>query len=93
MSRDRTAPILLATLAAVLVIGFFLPQWAKFLLTIALAKGLLVLGLLPLMRTGLVSFGRASGKPFIPPLRRRYGLDTEPRTLLDHPIRWSEGSL
>jgi len=59
MKRDRTALILLATLAVVLVGGFFLPQWAKFLLTIALAKGLVVLGLLPLMRTGLVSFGHA----------------------------------
>ncbi len=59
MRRDRTALILLATLAVILVGGFFLPQWAKFLLTIALAKGLVVLGLLPLMRTGLVSFGHA----------------------------------
>ena len=59
MTRDRTPLILLATLAVILVGGFFLPQWAKFLLTIALAKGLVVLGLLPLMRTGLVSFGHA----------------------------------
>lgn len=59
MSRDRTPLILLATLAFVLVAGYFLPQWAKFLITIALAKGLVVLGLLPLMRTGLVSFGQA----------------------------------
>jgi len=59
MTRDRTPQIVLAILAAVLVIGFFLPNWARFLLTIALIKGLLVLGLLPLMRTGLVSFGQA----------------------------------
>ena len=49
----------LAGLAVLLVGGFFLPKWAMFLLTIALAKGMLVLGLLPLMRTGLVSFGHA----------------------------------
>lgn len=59
MTRDRTPQILLAALAALLVIGFFLPHWAVFLVTIGLAKGLLVLGLLPLMRTGLVSFGQA----------------------------------
>ncbi len=59
MRRDRTPQLLLATLAVVLVVGFFLPAWAQFLLTIALAKGLVVLGLLPLMRTGLVSFGQA----------------------------------
>lgn len=59
MTRDRTPLILLASLVAVLVLGYFMPQWAKFLITIALAKGLVVLGLLPLMRTGLVSFGQA----------------------------------
>ncbi len=59
MTRDRTLSIIIAALAGVLLVGFFLPNWAKFLLTIALCKGLLVLGLLPLMRTGLVSFGQA----------------------------------
>lgn len=59
MSRDRTPLIMLAALAFVLVAGALLPQWAKFLITIGLAKGLVVLGLLPLMRTGLVSFGQA----------------------------------
>jgi len=59
MSRDRTPLIMLAALAFVLVAGALLPQWAKFLVTIGLAKGLVVLGLLPLMRTGLVSFGQA----------------------------------
>jgi ABC-type branched-subunit amino acid transport system permease subunit len=34
------------------------PQWLLFLLALALAKGLVVLGLLLLMRTGLVSFGQ-----------------------------------
>lgn len=59
MIRDRTPRILLMALVAVLVLGWFLPHWAVFLITIGLAKGLLVLGLLPLMRTGLVSFGQA----------------------------------
>ena len=35
-----------------------LPKWALFLVTIAIAKGLVALGLLLLMRTGLVSFGQ-----------------------------------
>jgi branched-chain amino acid transport system permease protein len=35
-----------------------IPQWLVFLLSLALAKGLVVLGLLLLMRTGLVSFGQ-----------------------------------
>lgn len=38
--------------------SWFLPGWLGFLLTIALAKGLVVLGLLLLMRAGLVSFGQ-----------------------------------
>ncbi|MGB0732227.1 MAG: branched-chain amino acid ABC transporter permease [Pontibacterium sp.] len=38
--------------------GFLLPGWLTFVLTIALAKGLVVLGLLLLMRAGLVSFGQ-----------------------------------
>ncbi|MEY3707823.1 MAG: hypothetical protein RL585_2380, partial [Pseudomonadota bacterium] len=57
--RDRTVVAVLAIAAAVLLAGLVAPQWAKFLLTIALAKGLVVLGLLPQMRTGLVSFGQA----------------------------------
>ena len=36
----------------------FLPKWLVFLVTIAIAKGLVALGLLLLMRTGLVSFGQ-----------------------------------
>lgn len=44
---------------AVLVgIGFVLPEWAKFLMTIALAKGFVALGIVALMRCGLVSFGQ-----------------------------------
>lgn len=55
---DRTIRALLAT-AALLFAGMpFLPQWLVFLITLALAKGLVVLGLVLLMRTGLVSFGQ-----------------------------------
>lgn len=47
----------LALLVALAAIPF-LPKWAAFLVTLALAKGLVALGLLLLMRTGLVSFGQ-----------------------------------
>ncbi|MEM9029113.1 MAG: branched-chain amino acid ABC transporter permease [Pseudomonadota bacterium] len=41
-----------------LVAGVFLPDWAVFLGIVSLAKGLVVLGLMLLWRTGLVSFGQ-----------------------------------
>ena len=57
-ARDRTLSVLAAALAVLLVATPFLPKWALFLFTLSLAKGLAVLGLLLLMRTGLVSFGQ-----------------------------------
>jgi ABC-type branched-subunit amino acid transport system permease subunit len=39
--------------------GRFIPQWAIFILTVAFAKGLVALGLMLLLRAGLVSFGQA----------------------------------
>jgi len=59
LSRDRTPFTLALILAVMLVGGPFAPQWTIFLLTVALAKGLVVLGLLILLRCGLVSFGQA----------------------------------
>jgi branched-chain amino acid transport system permease protein len=59
MSRDRTPRTLGLVLLALLVFGQFLPQWTLFLVTVALAKGLVVLGLMILLRCGLVSFGQA----------------------------------
>ncbi|GBD08561.1 hypothetical protein HRbin22_00801 [Candidatus Thermoflexus japonica] len=38
-------------------LGLLLPGWSRFLLTLALARGLLVLGVVLLMQAGLVSFG------------------------------------
>jgi branched-chain amino acid transport system permease protein len=49
------AGVLIALLAG----GPFLPQWAMFIVTIAFAKGLVALGLMLLLRAGLVSFGQA----------------------------------
>ena len=54
MKRAAFGAIVLALLAA----AAWAPQWLVFLLALALAKGLVVLGLLLLMRTGLVSFGQ-----------------------------------
>ena len=54
----RTIPVLAIVLVALLAAGPFLPLWLVFLLTVAFAKGLVVLGLLVMMRAGLVSFGQ-----------------------------------
>ena len=59
MTRDKTLWALLAVTVLMLAAGLVLPEWAVFLLTLSLAKGLVVLGLLILWRTGLVSFGQA----------------------------------
>ena len=56
--RRQTLLGLAAALVAALAAAPLLPRWALFLLTVSLAKGLVVLGLLLLMRTGLVSFGQ-----------------------------------
>jgi ABC-type branched-subunit amino acid transport system permease subunit len=52
--------LLIAAIAAILLIGgLWLPQWAMFIVTIAFAKGLVALGLMLLLRAGLISFGQA----------------------------------
>jgi ABC-type branched-subunit amino acid transport system permease subunit len=59
LKPDRT-PLLIAAIAVILLIGGpWLPQWAMFIVTIAFAKGLVALGLMLLLRAGLVSFGQA----------------------------------
>lgn len=58
MPPDRTFAGLLVALVVLLGLGFLLPSWLIFLLTIALAKGLVALGLVVMMRAGLVSFGQ-----------------------------------
>ncbi len=54
----RTVPALAVLLVVLLVAGPLAPSWLVFLLTVAFAKGLVVLGLLVMMRAGLVSFGQ-----------------------------------
>ena len=58
MSRDPTLPALALALVILLALGAALPSWLVFLLTVAFAKGLVVIGLLVMMRAGLVSFGQ-----------------------------------
>ena len=60
MRRDGALPILLpgAILLLIAVTPLILP-WSKIVLTIAIAKGLAVLGIVVLLRAGQVSFGHA----------------------------------
>ena len=54
----RVPEAVLAVLgAAALILVAFLAPWLKFVLTVALAKGIAVLGILLLLRAGQVSFG------------------------------------
>ena len=57
--KRTTLVIVVAVLVVAAGLGPFLPPWALFLLTVALGKGLVVLGLMLLLRAGLVSFGQA----------------------------------
>ena len=57
-ASDRTPAGLVIALAVFLGGGWFLPNWIQSLLVLALGKGLVVIGLVLLMRTGLVSFGQ-----------------------------------
>jgi branched-chain amino acid transport system permease protein len=59
MRSDRTLLILGIVLLAVVGAGPLLPQWAMFIVTIAIAKGLVALALMLQLRAGLVSFGQA----------------------------------
>ncbi|MDJ0948859.1 MAG: branched-chain amino acid ABC transporter permease [Alphaproteobacteria bacterium] len=59
MTLLRSVPAASALAFAALVLaGFVLPDWAMFLVTMAFAKGLVALGIVGLMRGGLVSFGQ-----------------------------------
>ncbi len=45
-------------LIALVLAGLWMPNWAMFLVTLALAKGVVALGIVTMMRGGLVSFGQ-----------------------------------
>lgn len=57
MKRDPTLLILIAVSVILLAIGPFLPRWGMFLINVSLCYGIVVLGMMLLMRTGVVSFG------------------------------------
>jgi ABC-type branched-subunit amino acid transport system permease subunit len=57
MKRAPTLPILIAGSIILLAVGPFLPRWAMFLINVSLCYGIVVLGMMLLMRTGVVSFG------------------------------------
>jgi branched-chain amino acid transport system permease protein len=59
MLFPRSLPLACALALAILIgVGLVLPDWAMFLATMAFAKGLVALGVVCLMRAGLVSFGQ-----------------------------------
>jgi ABC-type branched-subunit amino acid transport system permease subunit len=58
MPRDLTLTSLTLALIGLLALGIVLPLWMVFLLTVAFAKALVVIGLVVMMRAGLVSFGQ-----------------------------------
>jgi len=58
LTRDRSTLALALVMVALIVAGPFLPNWLRFVGTVSLAYALVVLGLLILMRAGLVSFGQ-----------------------------------
>jgi len=58
MRLDKTELALAALMAALVAAGMLAPGWLVFLLTIALAKALVVQGVVMQMRAGLVSFGQ-----------------------------------
>jgi ABC-type branched-subunit amino acid transport system permease subunit len=57
MKRDPTLQILIAGSIILLAVGPLLPRWAMFLINVSLCYGIVVLGMMLLMRTGVVSFG------------------------------------
>lgn len=57
--KARTEALLGGLVVAALLLAVLLAPWMKFVLTVALAKGIVVLGILLLLRAGQVSFGHA----------------------------------
>jgi len=56
--RSWSLLFLLAGLPGLVVVGYFVPDWLRFLLQVSLANSLTVLGVMVQMRAGLVSFGQ-----------------------------------
>jgi ABC-type branched-subunit amino acid transport system permease subunit len=58
LKLDRTTIGFAVAAVAPLLLGPLLPKWLTFLIMVSIAKALVVLGLVILMRAGLVSFGQ-----------------------------------
>ena len=58
MRMAAAAAVAVSAVAGLSALALLAPQWLVFMAMLALAKGVVVLGLLVLMRTGLVSFGQ-----------------------------------
>ena len=58
MSRRALTLSAAGTVVALLALGAFLPRWLLFLVTMAASHGIVSLGILLIMRGGLVSFGQ-----------------------------------
>jgi branched-chain amino acid transport system permease protein len=80
---DRTIVALFAAALVLLAAAALAPQWLVFLLAVGVAKGLVVLGLVLLMRSGLVSFGQGL----------YYGLGAYAAALLAHAAGIDDGAL
>lgn len=72
-----------AGIAAIGLLSWVAPQWLVFMAMLALAKGTVVLGLLVLMRTGLVSFGQGL----------YFGIGAYAAALLSHGWHIDDGAL
>jgi ABC-type branched-subunit amino acid transport system permease subunit len=57
-SKQQTIIWGLSACAALCVAGWFMPKWLTFLMTMAAANGLVSLGIVGLMRSGVVPFGQ-----------------------------------
>ena len=57
-AHGRTVALGVLAFAVLAVVGFFSPKWLTFLITMAAANGLVSLGIVCLMRGGVVPFGQ-----------------------------------
>lgn len=58
LTFEKTEIRLVVATLALVAVGFVMPNWLTFILTLALAKALVVQGVVMQMRAGLVSFGQ-----------------------------------
>lgn len=58
MKLDNNIKYLSTAVVMLAFAGILLPNWLMFLLMLAMTKGIVVIGLMLLMRMGLVSFGQ-----------------------------------